>query len=154
MKKFFIIILILGFIGNIYADKLRNSIWNIFRTECLVVAKHPNDQLFLDSVFQKLEQPEILPEEQYIYHFTEEKLIKKLNHKEIYWDYKDEGNKIIVDMGQGIFLIQKYTIANDSTLILELDKDLFFISEFAAADTVKELVGDITFRQYYSKLEE
>jgi hypothetical protein len=155
MKNVFIIILLWGLVNAVHADKLKNTIWNISKTECLVVAKNPNDQVMLDSIFFYLKRSDITPEEQYIYQFTAEKLIKKSNKQEVQWDYKEDGNKLIVDMGQGALLIYKYNFPNDSVLILELDKELFFIAEFSfVPDSVKELVSDLIFREYYIKKEE
>ena len=151
MKKLFILILLVVFAVYSRAEKLKNSTWSIVKVECSVIAEDVSRQLFLDSLSRTFQQKMIAPADQYVYKFTTDELIRKTKGKESYWKYKESDNNLVVDMGKGIVLIQRFEIKKD-TLILEMDKSLFFLSEFGQKmDTIKLMVKDLSLRYYYRK---
>ncbi len=151
MKKFFILVLFIATITCAKAEKLKNTVWSIDKVECTVLAEDTTMQFFLDSLFNAFKQKMIVPADQYTYEFTPDELLRKIKGKESRWKYKEADDNLIVDMGKGIILIQKYEIKKD-TLILEMDKPLFFLSEFGSkVENVKSMVKDISLKYYYKK---
>ncbi len=151
MKKLFILILLAVLTVFSKAQILENSAWSIVKVECTVTAEDTIQQPFLDSIFHTFKQKMIEPADQYVYEFTQDELLRKSKKKESRWKYKESDNSLIVDMGKGIILIQKYEIKQD-TLILEMDKPLFFLSEFGPkVENVKTMVKDISLMYYYKK---
>jgi hypothetical protein len=136
---------------GIKAQVLENSVWSVVKVECTATAEDSVQQLFLDSIFGVFRQKTVDPADQYVYEFTQDELLKKKKKKEVRWKYKETDGNLIVDMGKGIILIQKYEIKQD-TLVLEMDKPLFFLSEFGSkVKDVKSMVKDVSLRYYYKK---
>ncbi len=153
MKKLFILI---SFVFSTVCGKaqmLENSAWSIVEIDCEVTAEDSIQQPFLDSVFYVFRKKIIAPADRYVYEFTQDELLKKFKKKEFRWKYKEmDNNLVIVDMGKGIILIQKYEIRQD-TLILEMDKPLFFLSEFGQkVENVKPMVKDVSLKYYYKRM--
>ncbi len=151
MKKLFILVSLVVSAVCGRAQMLENSAWNIVGIECAVTAEDSIQQPFLDSIFSAFGKKIIAPADRYVYEFTQDELLKKVKKKESRWPYKETDNNLVVDMGKGIILIQKYEIRQD-TLILEMDKPLFFLSEFEPkVKNVKSMVKDVSLRYYYKK---
>ena len=152
MKKvFFILLAFLSYPAFMKAEKLKNSAWEIVRVECKAVANEPAQQRNVNNQVENLRKKSIVPVDQYVYEFTADELVRKSKGKVSRWNYKEADNNIVVDMGKGVVLIQKYEIIKD-TLILEMDKELFFLSEFGAkAENIKSLVKDISLKYYYKQ---
>ena len=152
MKRFFMLILLVVFAVYSRAERLKNSAWGIVKVECSLTAEDISQQSFLDSLSRTFQQKIVTPADQYVYKFTADELIRKTKAKESHWKYKESDNNLVVDMGKGIVLIQKFEIKKD-TLILEMDKSLFFLSEFGQKmDTLKSMIKDISLRYYYKKI--
>ena len=152
MRKFSILIsLVILTVFCSKAQMLEKSSWSIVRVECAVMAEDSTMQPFLDSLFATFRQKTIASTDRYVYEFTQDELLRKSKGKEFRWKYKETDNSLVVDMGKGVVLIQKYEIKRD-TLMLEMDKSLFFLSEFGAKmEKVKPIVKDISLRYYYKK---
>ncbi|MCK9155911.1 MAG: hypothetical protein M0P12_07345 [Paludibacteraceae bacterium] len=152
-----LLLLISLFLGlSVFAEdnNLTSSDWKIKKITCDVVSSDPSKQSSLDSCLSYLRKDTVSEKDEFIYSFTDSTMERTNNNNEDVWSYKLLGDKMIVELGMGRVYIFNYKVDSDTTLVLEMSKQIFMLSEFAPKDkSMKDLIKSVSLKYYFNKIE-
>jgi len=152
-----LLLLIWLFLGlSVFAEdnNLTSSDWKIKKITCDVVSSDPAKQSSLDSCLSYLQKDTVSEKDEFIYSFTDSTMERTNNNNEDVWSYKLLGDKMVVELGMGRVYIFNYKVDSDTTLVLEMSKQIFMLSEFAPKDkSMKDLIKSVSLKYYFKKIE-